>query len=133
MDVIGHKALWVSPLDGGKPERVFEFDDPDVRIDYPVWSPDSKTIAFNSDRTGEMNIWLHSIESAQTRQLTKGSGGDFQANWSPDGKRIAFFSSRAGTADIWCVEVESGELKRLTKSDSVDVNPFFSPDGKMIA
>jgi Tol biopolymer transport system component len=98
-----------------------------------VWSPDSKTIAFNSDRTGEMNIWLHSIESAQTRQLTKGSGGDFQANWSPDGSRIAFFSSRTGTADIWCVEVESGELRRLTKSDSVDVNPFFSPDGKMIA
>ena len=98
-----------------------------------VWSPDSKTIAFNSDRTCEMNIWLHSIESAQTRQLTKGSGGDFQANWSPDGKRIAFFSSRAGTADIWAVEVDSAELKRLTKSDSVDVNPFFSPDGKMIA
>ena len=98
-----------------------------------VWSPDSKTIAFNSDRTGEMNIWLHSIESGQTRQLTKGSGGDFQANWSPDGRRIVFFSSRTGTADIWSVEVESGELKRLTISDSVDVNPFFSPDGELIA
>jgi Tol biopolymer transport system component len=98
-----------------------------------AWSPDCKTIAFNSDRTGEMNIWLYSIETGQTRQLTKGSGGDFQANWSPDGRRIAFFSSRAGTADIWCIEVESGELRQLTKADSVDVNPFFSPDGEMLA
>lgn len=98
-----------------------------------IWSPDCKTIAFNSDRTGEMNIWLHSVETGLTRQLTKGSGGDFQANWSPDGRRIAFFSSRAGTADLWCVEVESGELQQLTKADSVDVNPFFSPDGEMIA
>ena len=125
--------LPVSPATGkpaGAPIEVITTTREDSR---GVWSPDSKTIAFNSDRTGEMNIWLHSIESAQTRQLTKGSGGDFQANWSPDGKRIAFFSSRAGTADIWCVEVESGELKRLTKSDSVDVNPFFSPDGEMIA
>jgi Tol biopolymer transport system component len=125
--------LPVSPETGkptGAPVEVITTTREDSR---GVWSPDSKTIAFNSDRTGEMNIWLHSLEQGQTRQLTKGSGGDFQANWSPDGRRIVFFSSRTGTADIWSVEVDSGELKRLTKSDSVDVNPFFSPDGEMIA
>jgi Tol biopolymer transport system component len=125
--------LPVSPETGkptGAPIEVITTTREDSR---GAWSPDGKTIAFNSDRTGEMNIWLHSIETAETRQLTKGPGGDFQANWSPDGSRIAFFSSRGGTADIWCVELESSELKRLTKSDSVDVNPFFSPDGKMIA
>src|SRR6266542_3012587 len=125
--------LPVSPETGkptGAPMEVITTTREDSR---GAWSPDCKPIAFNSDRTGEMNIWLHSIETGQSRQLTKGSGGDFQANWSLDGRRIAFFSSRAGTADIWCVEVESGELKRLTKADSVDVNPFFSPDGEMIA
>jgi TolB protein len=80
-----------------------------------------------------MNIWLHSLETRQSRQLTKGPGGDFQANWSPDGKRIVFFSSRAGNADIWSVDVASGDLRRLTATNSVDVNPFFSPDGKWIA
>src|SRR5215217_1427131 len=98
-----------------------------------AWSPDGEMIAFNSDRTGEMNIWLHSLATRQSRRLTEGPGGDFQANWSPDGERIIFFSSRAGTSDIWCVDVKSGELRRLTMTDSVDVNPFFSPDGKMIA
>jgi tricorn protease-like protein len=90
-------------------------------------------IAFNSDRTGEMNIWLLDLESGRSRQITKGSGGDYQATWSPDGKTIAFFSSRAGTADVWCVDVETGELEQLTTSESVNVNPFYSPDGKMIA
>ena len=129
--------LPVSPQTGrptGTPVEVITTTREDSR---GAWSPDGNTIAFNSDRTGEMNIWLHSIETAETRQLTKGPGGDFQANWSPDGRRIAFFSSRAGTADIWCVHVESGvesgQLKRLTESQSVDVNPFFSPDGEMIA
>ena len=125
--------LPVSPGTGqpaGPPHEVITTTREDSR---GAWSLDGKMIAFNSDRTGEMNIWLHSFESGQTKQLTKGPGGDYQANWSPDGKRIVFFSSRAGTADIWCVEVESGELKRLTTADSVDVNPFFSPDGKMIA
>src|SRR6266542_1621788 len=125
--------LPVSPDTGrptGPPQEVITTTREDSR---GAWSPDGKMIAFNSDRTGEMNICMHSFENGQTRQLTRGPGGDFQANWSPDGKRIVFFSSRAGTADIWCVEIDSGELKRLTTRESVDVNPFFSPDGKMIA
>lgn len=30
----------VAPLGAGTPEKVFEFPDPDGRIDYPVWAPD---------------------------------------------------------------------------------------------
>jgi Tol biopolymer transport system component len=114
----------------GPPQEVITTTREDSR---GAWSPDGELIAFNSDRTGEMNIWLYSLATRQSRQLTKGAGGDFQANWSPDSKQIAFFSSRAGSADIWCVDVDSGELSRLTKTNSVDVNPFFSPDGKLIA
>ena len=125
--------LPVSPDTGqviGPPQEVITTTREDSR---GAWSPDGRMIAFNSDRTGEMNIWLHSLDDRQSRQLTKGGGGDFQANWSPNGKRIAFFSSRSGTADIWCVDIESRELEQLTSTDCVDVNPFFSPDGTMIA
>jgi len=58
MDVIGHKTLWVSPLVSGKPEKVFEFDDPDVRIDYPVWSPDGKWVLFDRFRPQGGDIWM---------------------------------------------------------------------------
>ena len=58
MDVIGHKTLWVSPLNGGKPEKVFEFDDPDVRIDYPVWSPDGHWVLFDRFRPQGGDIWM---------------------------------------------------------------------------
>jgi Tol biopolymer transport system component len=58
MDVIGHKTLWVSPLNGGGPEKVFEFDDPDVRIDYPVWSPDGNWVLFDRFRPQGGDIWM---------------------------------------------------------------------------
>jgi Tol biopolymer transport system component len=128
--------IWRLPVDPatgkpvGEPQEVITTTREDSR---GAWSPDGKYIAFNSDRTGEMNIWLFDLESGQSRQLTRGSGGDYQANWSPNGKRITFFSSRAGTADIWCVDVESGNLEQITASDYVNVNPFYSPDGKRIA
>jgi Tol biopolymer transport system component len=57
LDVVGHKTLWVSPLDGGKPAAVFEFDDPDVRIDYPVWSPDGRYVLFDRFRPQGGDVW----------------------------------------------------------------------------
>ena len=58
MDVLAHKTLWVSPLAGGSPEKVFEFDDPDVRIDYPVWSPDGRWVLFDRFRPQGGDIWM---------------------------------------------------------------------------
>ncbi|HEU4365237.1 MAG TPA: hypothetical protein VFT13_07200, partial [Candidatus Krumholzibacteria bacterium] len=88
----------------------------------------------NSDRAGNMNIWLHKLDDGGERQLTKGPGGDYQADWSPDGRSIVFFSSRSGNADIWRVDVASGDsLVRLTDHEGLDINPFYSPDGARIA
>ena len=98
-----------------------------------AWAPDGRSIAFNSDRLGEMNIWLRSAADSAERQLTRGSGGDYQPSWSPDGNRVVFFSARAGNADIWSAEISDGRLSRLTDDPATDVNPFFSPDGKRIA
>ena len=60
MDVVGHKVLWVSPVNAGKPEKVYEFPDPDVRIDYPVWSPDGNWVLFDRFRPQGGDIWAMS-------------------------------------------------------------------------
>jgi len=98
-----------------------------------AWSPDGRTIAFNSDRLGEMSIWLHDVASGADRRLTSGPGGDYQPQWAPDGRTLAFFSARAGSLDVWAVAVEDGRLRRLTNDPAMDINPFFSPDGLSIA
>jgi Tol biopolymer transport system component len=125
--------LPVSPQTGlpnGSPEVVISTTREDSR---GAWSPDDKMIAFNSDRGGDMNIWVYSIADSSSRQLTSGHGGDYQPNWSPDAKRIAFFSSRSGSPNIWEAEVASGALRRLTSNSGVNVNPFYSPDGSLLA
>jgi Tol biopolymer transport system component len=60
MDVVRNRVLWVSPVSGGKPEKVHEFSDPDVRIDYPVWSPDGKWVLFDRFRPQGVDIWTMS-------------------------------------------------------------------------
>src|SRR5262249_28915269 len=105
--------LPVSPESGrpaGAPEKLIATTREDSR---GAWSPDGKSIAFNSDRSGEMNIWLHSVADGSARQVTRGAGGDFQPSFSPDGRRIAFFSSRGGNVHVWLADADSGRAKRL--------------------
>jgi serine/threonine-protein kinase len=128
--------LWrlpVSPVTGaaaGQPAPVIV----STRVESRgAWSPDGRTIAFNSDRLGEMNIWLHDVASGADRQLTHGAGGDYQPQWTPDGRTLAFFSARGGSLDVWTVSVDDGRLVRLTRDPAMDINPFYSPDGLSIA
>ena len=66
MDVVGHRVLWVSPLNpsaslragSGAPRKVFEFDDADGRIDYPVWSPDGRWILFDRFTPHSGDVWM---------------------------------------------------------------------------
>ena len=58
MDVIGHKVLWVSPLKEGKPQKVFEFEDKHVRMDYLVWSPEGKWVSFDRFRPQGGDVWM---------------------------------------------------------------------------
>src|SRR6266446_1339499 len=59
----------------------------------PVWSPDGKTLAFLSSRSGVSQVYLLSMEGGEAHPLTKLSTGADIVKWSPDGKTLAFTSS----------------------------------------
>ena len=128
--------IWKLPVDPetgevtGAPQQVIATTREDSR---GAWSPDGKFIAINSDRTGDMNVWIYALEDGSFRQITKGPGGDFQPNWSPDGTRLTFFSSRSGSTSVWMVAIETAQMKQLTLEPSLNINPSNSPDGKYIA
>jgi Tol biopolymer transport system component len=58
MDVVAHKTLWVSPLDGGEPEAIFEFPEAEARIDYPTWSPDGRWVLFDRFQPQGGDVWV---------------------------------------------------------------------------
>jgi len=121
-------VLPVFPQSGsatGNPEEVVASTREDSR---GAWSPDGSQIAFNSDRNGEMNLYVHSLVDHSNRQLTHGLGGDFQPQWSPDGRRFVFFSSRAGNADIWLVDIATGALTATDLRPRPRHQSLFSPD-----
>jgi Tol biopolymer transport system component len=118
--------IWIVPASGGAP-RPLESDDMGRN---PSWSPDGTRIAFESNRTGNFEIWVIDVNGDNLTQLTFEPEADVQAAWSPDGTRIAFTSKRSGNYDIWFMSSTGEILGPLDTDPGEDSSPSWSPDGQ---
>ncbi len=125
------------------------------------WSPDGKSIAFISDRSGKSQLHLLPVDGGEARQLSdfeRGVGGSFA--WSPDGTQIAFSAKADAEApdlskeayrvdrtvyrfdaigylddeaqDIYVLDVAGGDVTRLTDDRSSNSNLRWAADGGSI-
>jgi Tol biopolymer transport system component len=77
----------------------------------PVWSPDSKSIAYASDRSGTSNIYLHNIGSDQDLRVTNVQSGVSQytetspvMSWSRATDRLAFTYFDNNDFTVWYID-----------------------------
>jgi Tol biopolymer transport system component/DNA-binding winged helix-turn-helix (wHTH) protein len=97
----------------------------------PQFSPDGKRIAFVSERSGELEIWVCNSDGSSPLQLTS-LHGVTTPRWSPDGRRIAFDSDAAGEYDVWVIGADGGKPVRMTPDPANDGDPSWSHDGRWI-
>lgn len=99
----------------------------------PPQHPDGR-IAFESDRTGNLEIWTMDPDGKSLYQATRDPASDFDPDISPDGEQIVFTSDRDDfDHELYVMNADGSELRRLTKHPGFDVEPSFSRDGKWIA
>ncbi len=77
----------------------------------PVWSPDGKSIAFASDRSGNMDVFLIPSAGGNASRLTFHSATDLPSDFAPDGQQVFFNSSRLD--DVASAQHPTGALPEL--------------------
>lgn len=95
----------------------------------PSLSPDGSLLAWASDRTGRLEIYMKPVATdGREVQVTRDGFMNVQPAWSPDGKYLAYHSRVA--KGIWIVPATGGAARQVVAQGS---NPAWSPDGRRLA
>ncbi len=104
-------TLYVTDIAGDNPVEV------DMQTDgYSLdWSPDSRRLAFISNRNGNDDIFVYDVETLSPTQITSNTGNESDTNplWSPDGGSIVFMSQESN----WTYSIRI--INTLSMSDRI--------------
>ncbi|MDZ7608960.1 MAG: hypothetical protein U5K79_26060 [Cyclobacteriaceae bacterium] len=105
----------------------------------PAWSPDGNSVAYWSDKSGEYEIYIQNMKTAEpARKLSnRGFGFGYKLFWSPDNKMLAYIDEKN---DISVIDAATGAMKKadnytweLGHGSRYNYNISWSPDSKWIA
>ena len=127
--------LYLIPSDD--PDMAKRLTATDARERFPAFSPDGKTVAYVSDRTGRQNLYSVDTRSGEEVTVTSLSDADIaRPQYAPDGSTIAFYLSNNRIARI---SPDGGKIDTMLIGSFFDfplesTQEFrFSPDSRYIA
>jgi tricorn protease len=125
--------IWVSDLNDQQTQRLTSTGAVESN---PHFSPDGKTIAFTSNRSGSNAVYTVPVEGGSPTRLTWHPGSAVSRGWTPDGEKILYTSGRESAPTgrigrLWTVSKNGGPSTSLMKQWGADGS--YSADGKQIA
>jgi serine/threonine-protein kinase len=126
--------VWIYELSGTNGIRRLTFGG---RNRLPIWSPDARRVAFQSDREGDEGIfWQPSDGSGSAERLTTPEPGASHSpeSWSPDGTHILYSVTKGSSVALWALSLADRKTAPFGAVQSSEpTNATFSPDGRWVA
>jgi Tol biopolymer transport system component/predicted Ser/Thr protein kinase len=125
--------LWRIGLSDGRTATPEQLTTATVRDQNAQFSPDGTRIVFDSDRSGQSELWTAKSDGSNQQALVAIRDAQVAAGrWSPDGETVAFGATIQGHTQIYTISAEGGWLRQLTHDPGENTAPSWSRDGKWI-
>ena len=131
--VVHGEVFAASAADGGDAQRLTFTSGEESQLN---WSPDSRRVAYASDRDGTPHLFLYDLASNAETQLTREAQSDATPRFSPDGKWLGF---ERDSRELRVMNLATKEQRVIAtgafdRAPIIADRPFaWSPDGKWIA
>ena len=98
----------------------------------PSWFPDGKRLAFQSNRTGRMEVWVMNADGSAARQLSDEPFFNYYSfAWSPDSRQIAYLRSDqmdlTQPVELWIMGADGSNPVRITSGSADNSAPCWVP------
>jgi eukaryotic-like serine/threonine-protein kinase len=101
-------------------------------VHTPSVAPGDRELAYVSDSGGHANIWVISLDTRQTRQITFENNPGLRVGlplWSPSGTQIAYFTSLDSSWNYFLVSPDGSNARLLARDAGWAT---WSPDGQSL-
>lgn len=128
-DETGEYEIYTMDIDGKNKKQISK--NTNIWMFPPVWSPDSKKVAFG-DKNQNLNII--NIKTGNKTVVDKGSYEDITYyKWSPDSKWITYNKSDDNfIKQIYVYSIDNNKVHQLGKSYANNINQVFTKDGNYL-
>ena len=104
----------------------------------PRWSPDDKSIAYQSGYVFTHDIFAVPTEGGEPRRISREARLLSGFCWTPDGAGIVYSSARASTVlylptfNLWTARLDGSGLRQLTFGEASYVDPDLDASGLLV-
>ena len=95
-------------------------------------SPDGRSLAFDSNRSGNQDVYVQPLEGGPPVQVTDHPADEFVKGWSPDGQWLAGHGFRNGNRDVYVVRADGTGYQIVHDAPTHERYPDWSPDGQSL-
>ncbi len=80
-------------------------------VEYGSVSADGRWLVYDSNVSGNQEIFRMPLSGGDSEQLTRNGYDDFHPAWSPDGTEVVFYSLRNGNRDIFVMNADGTNIQ----------------------
>jgi Tol biopolymer transport system component len=127
--------VWALPIPSGagtSPASAVPVTSGNQTVEGIRVSPDGRWIIFDSDLSGNSDVYRVPVGGGEAERLTRGDLDEFRGALSPDGRELVYHSFATGSRNMFLAPLDGGPVQQITRPPGQHSMANWAPDGRAL-